>query len=95
MLQNPAQPTPPAQSDLSFAEFVALMAVMMALTALTVDIMLPALGQIGQELGLPGDNDRQLIITYYLVGFALGQVVWGPLSDRLGRKRPQIGRAHV
>lgn len=88
MLQNPAQPTPPAQSDLSFAEFVALMAVMMALTALTVDIMLPALGQIGQELGLPGDNDRQLIITYYLVGFALGQVVWGPLSDRLGRKRP-------
>lgn len=88
MLQNPAQPKSPARSDLSFAEFVALMAVMMALTALTVDIMLPALGQIGQELGLPGDNDRQLIITYYLVGFALGQVVWGPLSDRLGRKRP-------
>lgn len=88
MLQKPAQPTPPAKLEGPFIEFVAIIAVMMALTALTVDIMLPALGEIGRELGLPSDNDRQLVITYYLAGFSAGQVLWGPLSDRVGRKAP-------
>lgn len=71
-----------------FAEFVCLMALMMALTALSLDIMLPALGIIGQDLGLAEDNDRQLIITFYLIGFACGQILFGPLSDRFGRKPP-------
>lgn len=61
---------------------------MMALTALSVDIMLPALGQIGETLHLAEDNDRQLIITFYLLGFAAGQPFFGPLSDRFGRKKP-------
>jgi MFS transporter, DHA1 family, multidrug resistance protein len=90
MLQTkdkPAVSGKPA-TDMGFAEFVALMALMMGLTALTVDIMLPALGQIGEALGLAEPNDRQLIITYYLLGFAVGQLLFGPLSDRLGRKGP-------
>lgn len=73
-----------------FGEFVALMALMMGLTALAVDIMLPALGTIGEALSVERDNDRQLIITYYLSGFALGQIVFGPISDRIGRKGPLI-----
>jgi DHA1 family bicyclomycin/chloramphenicol resistance-like MFS transporter len=76
------------KAGIGFPEFVALMALMMGLTALTVDIMLPALGQIGESIGLAEPNDRQLVITYYLVGFALGQLLFGPLSDRLGRKKP-------
>ena len=73
---------------MGFREFVGLMAAMMGLTALAVDIMLPALGEIGAALGMAEPNHRQLIITYYLFGFAAGQLVFGPLSDRLGRKRP-------
>ena len=58
---------------------------MMAMTAFAVDIMLPGLAQIGAELGLAEANDRQFIITFYLVGFAVGQLFFGPLSDRFGR----------
>lgn len=73
---------------MTFAEFVALMAVMVMMTALSLDIMLPALGVMGEDLGLAEDNHRQLIITFYLIGFAAGQVFFGPLSDRFGRKPP-------
>ncbi len=88
MLQQPATKRPFLKPDPSFGEFVALMALMMALTALSVDIMLPALSLMGTDLGLGADNDRQLIITFYLLGFAAGQPVFGPLSDRFGRKPP-------
>jgi DHA1 family bicyclomycin/chloramphenicol resistance-like MFS transporter len=88
MLQAPATDTARATTGLAFGEFVALIASMMALTALAVDIMLPALGQIGVALRLPEDNDRQLVITFYLLGFAAGQPFFGPLSDRFGRKKP-------
>lgn len=69
-----------------FAEFVGLIALQMALTALSIDVMLVALGDIAGTFSLTDDNDRQLVITAYLVGFALGQPFAGPLSDRFGRK---------
>ncbi len=87
MLQSSAQ-KPPVPIQLSFIEFVGVIALMMSLTAFAVDVMLPALPQIGQALDLAGANDRQLIITFYLVGFAIGQLFFGPLSDRFGRKKP-------
>jgi DHA1 family bicyclomycin/chloramphenicol resistance-like MFS transporter len=71
---------------LPFVEFVALIASMMALTALSIDIMLPALPEIGTALGVSSENDRQQIIIVYVLGFAAGQIVYGPLSDRWGRK---------
>lgn len=71
---------------LPFAEFVGLIAAMMALTALSIDIMLPALPQLGEALGVPNENDRQLIVIIYVVGFAVGQIAYGPISDRYGRK---------
>lgn len=70
----------------SFVEFVALSALLMAMTALSIDIMLPALPQIGASFALGEPNHRQLVVTSYLIGFAGGQLVFGPLSDRLGRK---------
>ena len=88
MLQTKTDHPPVRHTEMGFTEFVALMAVMMGLTALAVDIMLPALGAIGTALAMDEPNDRQLVITYYLLGFAFGQLVFGPLSDRLGRKRP-------
>ncbi|HMQ51391.1 MAG TPA: multidrug effflux MFS transporter [Anaerolineae bacterium] len=70
----------------SFGEFVALAAMMMSLVALSIDAMLPALTQIGQELSIQRDNDKQLIISVLFVGMTVGQIFYGPLSDRTGRK---------
>lgn len=87
MLVKPVQAAPRAAPfPLSSVEFVALMALLMALTALSVDVMLPALPQIGLSLGVVKGNDRQLILSVYLAGFAAGQFLFGPASDRFGRR---------
>ncbi|WP_029010176.1 multidrug effflux MFS transporter [Azospirillum halopraeferens] len=78
---------PPARAkDIRFAEFVALIALLMALTALSIDIMLVALPDIAASYAVVSPNDRQLVVTAYMLGFAAGQPVHGPLSDRFGRK---------
>jgi MFS transporter, DHA1 family, multidrug resistance protein len=74
------------RTTLSFTEFVAIIALMMALTALSIDIMLPALPEIGEALGVSDPNDRQTVVIIYMLGFAAGQLVYGPLSDHFGRK---------
>ena len=73
-------------TPLGAGEFVALVGLLMSLPALTTDAMLPALPAIGHDLGAPRRNDVQFVITAMLLGLALGQIVFGPLSDRLGRK---------
>lgn len=67
-------------------EFLALVALLMSIPALSTDAMLPALPAIGHDLGAPRRNDVQFVITAMLLGLALGQIVFGPLSDRFGRK---------
>jgi Bcr/CflA subfamily drug resistance transporter len=67
-------------------EFVAFVASLMAVNALGVDMMLPALADIGHQLNIMTANHRQWIITAYLFGFGVGQLVYGPLADRYGRK---------
>jgi len=69
-----------------FIEFVFLMALMSALVALSVDTMLPALSSIGQDLGSATPNDNQLVISLLFFGMAIAQLVYGPLSDSIGRK---------
>jgi DHA1 family bicyclomycin/chloramphenicol resistance-like MFS transporter len=73
------------------AEFVVLMAALMASNALAIDIMLPALPPIGEALGVAAANDRQLVITSYLLGFGMAQLAYGPIADRFGRKPLLIG----
>jgi len=68
------------------AEFVPLAALLMSLVALAIDAMLPALPMIGRDLGVQRPNDVQFVITSLFLGLALGQVLFGPLSDRIGRK---------
>ena len=74
--------------DISRAEFVALIAALMAVDALAIDIMLPALPNMGDALGVANANDRSLVLTAFLLGFGLPQLVFGPLSDRFGRRAP-------
>jgi DHA1 family bicyclomycin/chloramphenicol resistance-like MFS transporter len=70
----------------SFGEFVALMAMLTSLVALSIDAVLPALPAIGGDLGVVRDNDNQLVISLLFLGFAVGQMIYGPLSDSTGRK---------
>ncbi|WP_018697597.1 multidrug effflux MFS transporter [Amorphus coralli] len=85
-----AQAAPPSQTStpigMPFAEFISLLALMMALTAFSVDIMLPALPEIGDAFSVTDENHRQLLVGVYMLGFALGQIIYGPFSDRFGRK---------
>ena len=68
-------------------EFIFLVAAMMACQALAVDAMLPAFPVIGRAFGVAGENHLQLIVTAYITGLGLGQLAWGPISDRFGRRR--------
>lgn len=72
---------------LSFPELIGLAAAVMALNALAIDMMLPALGIMGDELGAAQDNDRQLIIVAYVLGNGVAQLFFGPVVDRFGRRR--------
>lgn len=85
MTATPATP-PPAHAPMGFAEFIALTAALMALNAVAVDIMLPALPEIGQVLRVAHENDRQVVIGAYMWGFGIGQIAIGSISDRYGRK---------
>ncbi|HYD99885.1 MAG TPA: multidrug effflux MFS transporter [Alphaproteobacteria bacterium] len=79
-------PTAPVRGELRFGEFVALIGLMMAIPALSIDIMLAALPAIAESYAVAEANDRQLIVTAYMAGFAIGQPFYGPLADRFGRK---------
>lgn len=78
--------SPPPIRPLPLAEFVALTAMLMALNALAIDIMLPALPQMGADFHVAQENDRQLIIISYMLGFGVSQLFYGPLTDRFGRR---------
>jgi len=71
-------------------EMTAMLAGLMALNAFAIDAMVPALPAIGRSLNVLQENDRQLVVVSYFVGFASTQLFWGPLADRFGRK-PVLG----
>lgn len=76
--KNPSSP--------SNLEFVVLVSLMMSLMALSIDAMLPALPQIGSDLYVQNPNSRQLVVSTIFLGVAIGQLFFGPLSDKTGRK---------
>ena len=63
-----------------------MMAGLLALNALAIDTMLPALSEIGEFYKVPTENDQQMVVFAYIFGFGFPQLVFGPLSDRYGRK---------
>ena len=66
---------------------IVALGVLNALTPFTIDLYLPAFPQIAQELHTTAAK-MSLTVSLYFVGFALGQVLYGPLLDRYGRKPP-------
>jgi DHA1 family bicyclomycin/chloramphenicol resistance-like MFS transporter len=83
----PAPAPAGAGPGMRFGLFVALIAALMAVTPLGIDSMLPALPHIGHSLGVSNENHQQWVIAIYVFGFGLAQIVYGPLSDRFGRKK--------
>jgi DHA1 family bicyclomycin/chloramphenicol resistance-like MFS transporter len=70
----------------SRGEFIALMAFLMSIVALSIDAILPAFHAIGDSYQVSDENQLQLMIGTVLLGMALGQLLFGPLSDSIGRK---------
>ena len=73
---------------LSRPEFIGLVAALMALNALAIDVMLPALPYMGEALGVTNENERQLVVSAYMIGFGAAQLAFGPITDRFGRRAP-------
>lgn len=75
-----------AHRPMGFPEFVLIVAAIMALNPLAMDMMLPALPNIGATFQISDANRLQSVLSVYMLGFGLGQFAIGPLTDRFGRR---------
>jgi DHA1 family bicyclomycin/chloramphenicol resistance-like MFS transporter len=80
--------TSPASAKKSIGprELTIMMASLMALNALAIDSMLPAFPAMARGLNVSDPNQIQYIISVFLAGTGIGALIYGPLSDRYGRK---------
>src|SRR5690606_28561414 len=82
---QPLQSDPNLKHHASSLPFTILLGALIALPALGTDFFVPALPELTEALAVPVSTG-QLTLTMYFVGIAAGQIVWGPLADRFGRK---------
>ena len=75
------------KSKIHFHEFALLMALLMSIVSFSIDAVLPALGEIGKVFTLQNSNQAQWVIITIFSGMTIGQLIAGPLSDAIGRKR--------
>lgn len=75
------------KSKIHFREFALLMALLMSIVSFSIDAVLPALGEIGRVFDLKNNNQTQWVIIGIFSGMTIGQLIAGPLSDAIGRKR--------
>jgi DHA1 family bicyclomycin/chloramphenicol resistance-like MFS transporter len=85
---------PAPQGRTQRISLIVVLGALIALGPLTIDMYLPALPSITADL-MTSSATIQLTLTGTLVGLALGQLVIGPLSDSLGRRRPLLVGASV
>lgn len=64
-----------------------ILSALMAFGPLSTDLYLPALPTLGRALQA-GPDQMALTLSSYLVGFSFGQLMWGPIGDRYGRRLP-------
>jgi MFS transporter, DHA1 family, multidrug resistance protein len=66
---------------------LAVLSTLMAFASISTDLYLPAMPTMGQSLRANA-GAMEWTVSAYLIGFSLGQLVWGPISDRHGRRFP-------
>lgn len=76
-----------SKRPLKTPEFIVLFSLVTSLTAVSIDAILPALRQIGEALEVSDPNRTQLVVSMFILGMACGEVLFGPISDAVGRKR--------
>ncbi len=74
----------------SFRERIVLYALLTSLTSISIDALLPGLRQIGTDLGVRPPLSTQHVISLFILGMAFGELLLGPLSDAMGRKRALV-----
>ena len=86
---DPAASTGKLRGVATGREFILLVTALMATTALGIDLMLPAFPEIRQQFGMAADSTQvSWIVTAYFLGMAAGPWLYGPASDRFGRRIP-------
>lgn len=73
--------------SISFRERIALYAL---LTSISVDALLPGLRQIGADVGASPPLSTQHVISLFIFGMVFGELLIGPLSDAMGRKKALV-----
>ena len=76
-----------SQNKLGLKGVIAFIILMDAFIPLSNDLYLPAMPTMGEHLGTT-DALVQLTITVFFFSYAIGMLIWGPLSDKYGRKKP-------
>ncbi len=79
------------RTPMGHREMIGFIAACMALNALSIDVMLPALPMLTADFALADPNQVQAVISVYLLGMGTSQLIYGPLSDRFGRRPVLIG----
>ncbi|MBJ8972437.1 multidrug effflux MFS transporter [Citrobacter braakii] len=78
--------SPAAIASQTGLTFILILSGLMAFASLSTDIYLPAMPTMAEDL----HGNVELTITGFLVGFAIAQLIWGPISDHLGRRKPLL-----
>ncbi len=73
----------------AYRRFILILGAIAALAPLSIDMYLPSLPAIGASLGADAAS-VQMTVSAYFVGLAFGQLVYGPISDRYGRRMPML-----
>lgn len=87
-----AEPAPDDVTNKSLrrkARFALILGALTAFGPLSIDMYVPALPQLSHELGA-SSSQAQLTLTAVLLGLAFGQLIAGPISDSVGRRRPLL-----
>ncbi|SCB11016.1 MFS transporter, DHA1 family, bicyclomycin/chloramphenicol resistance protein [Rhizobium multihospitium] len=66
---------------------LAILSALMGFASISTDLYLPAMPEMGRDLGADAGS-IELTVSGFLIGFSLGQLLWGPIGDRYGRRLP-------
>jgi DHA1 family bicyclomycin/chloramphenicol resistance-like MFS transporter len=83
----PRSPAGSSRPDASALRILIILSALMSFSSISTDMYLPALPTIARELH-SASGPVELTISTFLIGFSLGQLFWGPIGDRMGRRVP-------